>query len=86
MKMNLIRPLIVESLEEAKTLKREELEDTYDGVVVRGMSEFNPQTAERQEFLTPTGYGDEYVVFETDQIHVLGSKEDTEAFKKFIKK
>jgi hypothetical protein len=38
------------------------------------------------EDYTLSNFKKEYVVFEPEQIHVLGSKEDVEGFKKFVNK
>jgi hypothetical protein len=78
LKFNITNPYIAKSLDEAMSLDRNALEKQgYDSVIIEGFEEINGRLKE-------TGFGTEYVVFEPEQIHILGSKQDIEGFKEFI--
>lgn len=72
---NLKNPYIADSLDAAMILRRNDLKEKgYDGVIIRGFENDKGRLIE-------TGFGDEYVAFEPEQIHILGSKQDIEGFK-----
>lgn len=75
---SLKNPYIAESLDDAMTLSRNDLKEKgHDGVIIRGFENDRGRLIE-------TGFGDEYIAFEPEQIHILGSKQDIEGFKEFV--
>ncbi len=77
---NLKNPYIADSLDAAMILSRNDLKEKgYDGVIIRGFENDKGRLIE-------TGFGDEYVAFEPEQIHILGSQADVQGFKDFVSK
>ena len=64
--------------------KVENYKNTNDGFIIEATQEDALQLIGDRDGYNPENFKKEYVVFEPEQIHILGNKQDIEGFKQFV--
>lgn len=78
LKFNIKNPYICQTLDEAMKLNKKTLkEEWYDGVIIHWYEVQDNRIKE-------TGFWNEYVVFEPEQIHILWSEQDIKQLKEWL--